>query len=351
MLGLHCTHFLRPQYPSTSPPLFTKYPRTVHEPRQAWFYCPTLIVVQSAHHALPHSAPSLLWRSSVQLYNGLLRSRRKITGKTAVQQSPSRQARRSPSPRCGMWLPRGTRGQWKTTKTPQQPITQSWQHGAQTTSAHLYWCGADPSGPWPAPDASHRGHCPERIHMIAILAGIVVTISSLRNMCLSSVFGCTHLSTSVYLIWCLHSDHIVVMCVLLVHLRHFFQHCWRVASKTGRVFERELKKTGLEILKFDLALEGDAEYLDGICGHYRSMYLQWNDQQMICYWPVGAHEAIEPWLGFRKVRQCFCKCRRNPAACDREASQACRGCLVKPRGTLSRRWNPWSRRPRNGWAC
>ena len=57
MLGLHCTHILRPQYPSTPPPLFPIYPRTVHGPRQAWFYCPTLIVVQSAHHALPHSTP------------------------------------------------------------------------------------------------------------------------------------------------------------------------------------------------------------------------------------------------------------------------------------------------------
>ena len=155
MLGLHCTHFLRPKYPSTPPPFFPIYLRTVHGPRQAWFYCPTLIVVQSAHHALPHSAPSQLWRSSVQLCNGPLRSCRKIRGKAAVQQSPSRRARRSPSLRCRMWLPRATRGQWKTTKTLQQPITQSWQHGAQTTSAHLYWCGVNPSGPWPALVANH----------------------------------------------------------------------------------------------------------------------------------------------------------------------------------------------------
>jgi len=47
------------------------------------------------------------------------------------------------------------------TKTPQQPITQSRQRGAQTTSAHLYWCGADPSSPWPAPVASHGGHAPK----------------------------------------------------------------------------------------------------------------------------------------------------------------------------------------------
>jgi len=72
----------------------------------------------------------------------------------------------------------------KTTKTPQQPITQSRQHGAQTTSAHLYWCGADPSGPWPAPVASHEGHCPERIHIFAILTGVFLfVLSNLSTTC------------------------------------------------------------------------------------------------------------------------------------------------------------------------
>ena len=33
MLGLHCTHFLRHQYPPTPHPLFTTYPRTVRGPR------------------------------------------------------------------------------------------------------------------------------------------------------------------------------------------------------------------------------------------------------------------------------------------------------------------------------
>jgi len=62
------------------------------------------------------------------------------------------------------------------------PITQSRQHGAQTTSAHLYWCGADPSGPWPAPVAGHGGHCPERIHIFVILAG-----SSTKDVSTSAV--------------------------------------------------------------------------------------------------------------------------------------------------------------------
>ena len=70
----------------------------------------------------------------------------------------------------------GCHEQQEVNKTPQQPITQSRQHGAQTTSAHLYWCGADPSGPWPAPVASHGGNCPERIHIFTILAGLHIFV-------------------------------------------------------------------------------------------------------------------------------------------------------------------------------
>ena len=62
MLGLHCTHFLRHQYLSTPHPLFPTYPRIVRK-------------------------------------NGPLRSFRKIRGKATVQQSPSRWARRTSSPR------------------------------------------------------------------------------------------------------------------------------------------------------------------------------------------------------------------------------------------------------------
>ena len=92
MLGLHCTHSLRHQYPSTPYLLFSTYPRTVRGPRRARFYCSTLMQQQSAQ----------LWTSSVQLYNGPLcisTSYRKIGGKASVQQSPSRRAHRTPSPR------------------------------------------------------------------------------------------------------------------------------------------------------------------------------------------------------------------------------------------------------------
>ena len=89
MLGLHCSHFLRPQYPSTTPPLFPTYPRTVHCLKRAQFYCSTLIQKQSAQ----------LRRSSVQLHNGPLCSCRKIGGNAKLQQSPSRWVRRMSSPR------------------------------------------------------------------------------------------------------------------------------------------------------------------------------------------------------------------------------------------------------------
>jgi len=80
MLGLHLTHFLRHQYPSTPHPLFPTYPRTVHK-------------------------------------NGPLRSCRKIRGKVVVQQSPSRWAHRTSSLRMTKVTVHGeTKGQWGTTK-------------------------------------------------------------------------------------------------------------------------------------------------------------------------------------------------------------------------------------------
>jgi len=92
MLGLHCTHFLRHQYPSTPHALFPTYPRTVCRP----------CILSGRDYTVPHwstqqSAP--LCRSSAQLHNGPLRSCRKIGRKAAVQQSRSRRARRNSSPR------------------------------------------------------------------------------------------------------------------------------------------------------------------------------------------------------------------------------------------------------------
>ena len=67
-----------------------------------------------------------------------------------------------------------------------------------------------------------------------------------------SIFSCTHLSLSVYLIKCLHGDQAVVMCILFVHFRHFLYNCWRIARKTWRVLKRELERIELEILYLNL---------------------------------------------------------------------------------------------------
>jgi len=51
-------------------------------------------------------------------------------------------------------------------QTLQQPITQSRKRGAQTTPAHLHWCGADPPHV-----AGHKGHPPKWGYIFAIFAG------------------------------------------------------------------------------------------------------------------------------------------------------------------------------------
>jgi len=55
MQGLHCTHFLRHQYPSTPHPLFLTYPRTVRGPRASavlLFYTDEMNRVYNSEDAL-----------------------------------------------------------------------------------------------------------------------------------------------------------------------------------------------------------------------------------------------------------------------------------------------------------
>ena len=71
----------------------------------------------------------------------------------------------------------------KNDQTLHQPITQWRQRGAQTTSAHLHWCEADPSSSWPAQAASHKGHAPNRGHIFAIFARVSQqTVQSLKTL-------------------------------------------------------------------------------------------------------------------------------------------------------------------------
>jgi len=55
MQGLHCTHFLKHQYPTTSHPLFPTYPRTVRGPRASavlLFYTDQMNRVHSSEESL-----------------------------------------------------------------------------------------------------------------------------------------------------------------------------------------------------------------------------------------------------------------------------------------------------------
>jgi len=58
----------------------------------------------------------------------------------------------------------------KNNQNKQQPITPSRHCAAQTTPTHLYWCGANPPGPWPALAACHGGDTQKRGYVSAIFA-------------------------------------------------------------------------------------------------------------------------------------------------------------------------------------
>jgi len=88
--GLHCTHFLKHQYPSTPPSPLPNIPQ--NSSRTAGKRSFTVL-----HWSDEQSA--YLWRNSTQFHNDPLRSCRKIGGKTAVQQIRSTRARRNPSQR------------------------------------------------------------------------------------------------------------------------------------------------------------------------------------------------------------------------------------------------------------
>jgi len=69
----------------------------------------------------------------------------------------------------------------KNDQTPEQPITQSRQRGAQTTSAHLHWCGADSPSSWLTHVAGYKGDLSKRGYNFAIFAGF--SESGLCTLC------------------------------------------------------------------------------------------------------------------------------------------------------------------------
>jgi len=53
--------------------------------------------------------------------------------------------------------------------------SSSRQHAAQTTPAHLHWCGANPPGPWPTQVTGHEGDPPNEFYIYAIFTGFQTT--------------------------------------------------------------------------------------------------------------------------------------------------------------------------------
>ena len=97
-----------------------------------------------------------------QLHNGPLRSCKKIGGKTAVQQSWSKRARRNPSPKMNkLTVHEETRGQWKKRPNPEQPTHNQDSAANRQHPAHLHWCGADPPSSIANPCCWPQRPCPE----------------------------------------------------------------------------------------------------------------------------------------------------------------------------------------------
>jgi len=167
MQGLHCTHFQKHQYPSTPHPLFPTYPRTVRRPRASadlLFNTEQMNRVNSSKEA-PRSftmAPCVV----VERLEGKQRC-------TEPQYASTQESK--PENDQGDCSRRNERSM-KKRQTLHQPIMQSRQRGAQTTSAHLHWCGAHPSSSWPVQTASHEGHDPKRGYIFAIFAGVFETV-------------------------------------------------------------------------------------------------------------------------------------------------------------------------------
>jgi len=135
MLGLHCTHFLRHQYPPTPQPLFTTYPRTVRGP---WASAVLLFHTDLTNRV--HSSEEVSRRFTMTPCVIVER----LQGKQRCNRGPVDEHAELQTREWPKWLFTEKRKVNEEQPTPQQPITQSRQRGAQTTPAHLYWCGAYP---------------------------------------------------------------------------------------------------------------------------------------------------------------------------------------------------------------
>jgi len=133
------------------------------------------------------------------------------------------------------------RGQWKTTKPPQQPITQSRQRGAQTTSAHLHWCGADPPNSWPTHVVGHKSVFPKRGYIFDIFAGFFMyhrCVTSYMKQSHLHVKNSCHVWRSHVYIWMSLITHVNETCLHMnVLCLHVNESCLKMNE--SRLFRKE----------------------------------------------------------------------------------------------------------------
>jgi len=151
ILGLHCTNFLRHQYPSTPHPLFPTHPKTV---------CGPLSSAILQFHADPTNR---VYSSGKTLRNFTIASCVVvgiIEGKQQCSRAPVVDHADVIAQEWQKWLFAETRKVNEKQPKPSTPSTQSRQRGAQTTPAHLHWCGAYPPTSRPAQAAISRIDAP-----------------------------------------------------------------------------------------------------------------------------------------------------------------------------------------------
>jgi len=162
MQGLHCTHFLKHQHPSTPHPLFPTCPRTVRGPRVR-----AVLLFYTEHMDRVHrseGAPRSFTMTPCVVVERLEGKQRCTEPQLASTQESkpendqgdcSRRNERSMKKRPN---PAPAHLAIKTARCPDN----------MHSSALLR---ADPSSSWPAQAASHKGHAPKRGYIFAILAG------------------------------------------------------------------------------------------------------------------------------------------------------------------------------------
>jgi len=131
MQGLHCTHFLKHQYPSAPHPLFPTYPRTLRGPRASavlLFYTDQMNRVYSSEEA-----PRNFTMAPCVIVERLECSRASVGKHAGIQ-----------AREWSRWLfTKKRKVNEKTTKPYISPHTMTTAAHRQH-SAYLHWCGADP---------------------------------------------------------------------------------------------------------------------------------------------------------------------------------------------------------------